>query len=212
AVPGPGLPGVPGLLVARLGGGGGGRFPRVAPVSPRLGEHPRPARADVRRRHHRAALPAQANSCTTQLRRSHHPQRTGPWWGPPAAGAPGRARLVAGRVAPKTRHDWTFAVQKMNSKHPTIRVGGADQRILRRRRMSQMLASTLRRPVSQARPMLAGSRAIATRSSLFAVNRAWAGGSEPVAPRAGDAPSGAVLVTKVTPRSESLQLITRSTR
>src|SRR5262249_41822822 len=115
---------------------------------------------------------------------------------------------------------------KMNSKHPTIRVGGADQRILRRRRMSQMLASTLRRPVSQARPMLAGSGAVAARSSLFPGDRARAGGADPFAPRhggapvgpdpfasrTGDAPSGPILVTKVTPRSESLQLITRSTR
>ena len=48
--------------------------------------------------------------------------------------------------------------------------------------MSQMLASTLRRPVSQARPMLAGSAAMAIRSSLLAVNRTWAGASDPFLP------------------------------
>ena len=60
--------------------------------------------------------------------------------------------------------------------------------------------------------MLAGSPAMAIRSSLLAVNRTCAGASDPFASLTGVAPSGPILVTKVTPRSETLQLITRSTR
>ena len=75
---------------------------------------------------------------------------------------------------------------------------------------SKTLASTRSRPVSQARAKDAGSDAIATRSSLFAVNLTCAGGLPGAASSTGSAPSGPSLVTKSRPRSGTRQLIVRS--
>src|SRR5215469_3841960 len=59
---------------------------------------------------------------------------------------------------------------------------------------------------------LPGSPAIATTTSLSAVNRTWAGGVPLPARLIGCAPLGPSLVTNVTPRSGTRQLMVRSTR
>ena len=72
-----------------------------------------------------------------------------------------------------------------------------------------MLAWTLTRPDSHIRAMLAGVAESEITSSLLAVSLMSAGGSSGFASVTGSAPESVNLVTNVTPRSVTWQLIDR---